>query len=169
VLVAYYPSAIPDPFREMPVNMRVLVHLAGEEVGVTRTTEILGIQGKRKTVRKSIPEGVGTSGFIKKLAYPAYAYEGVEPGFAEHDLEEFDKVAWGLAWTRSLDAVRKGFRAEVDIERVWDDHVECEFLQVLHIPNLLVTRSRADTGACQWNSYPATRTRQWRQWSQGRM
>lgn len=106
--------------------MRVLVHLAGEEVGVTRTSEILGIQGKRKTVRKSIPEGVGTSGFIKKLAYPAYAYESVEPGFAEHDLEEFDKVAWGLAWTRSLDAVRKGFRAEVNIERVWDDHVERE-------------------------------------------
>ncbi|KAF2433443.1 dienelactone hydrolase-like protein [Tothia fuscella] len=128
VLVAYYPSSIPDPFREFPVNTRVLVHLAGEEVGVTRTQELLGIQGKRKTVRKSIPEGVGISGFIKKLAYPSYAYEGVEPGFAEWDLEEFDKVASRIAWTRSLDAVRKGFRAEVDIEKVWDEHVELEFV-----------------------------------------
>jgi hypothetical protein len=127
VLIAYYPSTITDPFRAFPYGMKVLVHLAGEEVGVTRTQEVLGIQGKRKTVRKSIPEGTGTSGFIKKLAYPSYTYDGVEPGFAEHDLEEYDKVASRIAWTRSLDMVRKAFHAEVDLEKIWDNHVECKY------------------------------------------
>jgi len=44
-------------------------------------------------------------------------------GFAETDLEEFDKVAAGLAWTRSLAAVRRGFEIEVDLEGVWEEHV----------------------------------------------
>jgi hypothetical protein len=47
-----------------------------------------------------------------------YVYAGVDPGFAEHDLDEYDRVAAGLAWTRSLGAVRKGFKISVDLEGV---------------------------------------------------
>jgi len=105
--------------------MKVLVHLAGHEVGVNRNPEVFGIQGKRRTVTKRIPEGTGIGGSLK-LAYPSYTYEGAEPGFAEHDLDEYNKIAARLAWSRSLDCVRKAFRAEVDLEKVWEQHVERE-------------------------------------------
>ncbi len=55
--------------------------------------------------------------------YKAYSYPEAEAGFAEVDLEEFDKVAAGLAWTRTLAAVRRGFEIEVDLEGVWEEHV----------------------------------------------
>lgn len=125
-LVAYYPSAIPDPHSSFPIGMKVLVHLAGGEVGVTRNPEMLGIQGKRRTVTKRIPEGTGTGGLLK-LAYPSYTYDGVEPGFAEWDLDEWDKSAERLAWTRSLDVLRKAFGTEVPMEALWEEHLKCGF------------------------------------------
>jgi len=129
-LVAYYPGAVPDVHTSFPIGLKVLVHLAGAEVGVTRNAEVLGIQGKRKTTRKSVPQGLGTGGLLK-LAWPAYAYEGVEPGFAEHDLEEYNRIAEGVAWARSLDCLRKAFGAEVDLERNWEEHINCECGAVL--------------------------------------
>ena len=124
-LVAYYPSAIPH--EGLPMGVRVLVHLAGESVGVARNPEVLGIQGKRRTVSKKIPAGMGTGGSLR-MGKPTYTYEGVEPGFAEKDLEEYDGIAAGLAWSRSLACVRRAFGAEVDLESVWEDHVECKFV-----------------------------------------
>ncbi|KAF2247202.1 hypothetical protein BU26DRAFT_343759 [Trematosphaeria pertusa] len=132
-LIAYYPSSIPDPRQRFSASFRVLVHLAqgsGPEdnsVGVTRRPEVLGLQGKRKTVRKRITSGIGAGGLQSKIEYPAFTYEGVDPGFAEHDLDEYDAVADALAWSRSLSMVRRGFGAEVDLERVWEDNVESKF------------------------------------------
>jgi len=125
-LVAYYPSAIPDPNTSFPISLRVVVHLAGTDVGVTRNAEVLGIQGKRKTRSKRIGTGLGYGGGLD-LAYPSYTYADVEPGFAEKDLPEFDKVADRLAWTRTLECIRKGFRVEVDLERIWEEHTERTF------------------------------------------
>ncbi|KAF1987666.1 dienelactone hydrolase-like protein [Aulographum hederae CBS 113979] len=125
-LVAYYPSAIPDPTASFPISLRVVVHLAGEEVGVTKTTEVLGLQGKRRTRQKRIGSGKGTGGSLE-LAYPSYTYADVEPGFAEYDLDEYDKTAERLSWSRSLDVVRKGFRIEVDLEKIWEEHLDYEF------------------------------------------
>jgi hypothetical protein len=45
-------------------------------------------------------------------SYPVYKYSNVEPGFAEHDLDEYNRVSAALAWSRSLAAVRKGFRTD---------------------------------------------------------
>jgi hypothetical protein len=42
----------------------------------------------------------------------------------DHDLEEYDAVADAIAWSRSLSTVRRGFSAEVDLEKVWDESVE---------------------------------------------
>lgn len=56
-------------------------------------------------------------------AFNNYIYQDVQPGFAEHDLDEFDKVAASLAWTRTLAAVRKGFKIDPDLEKVWEEHV----------------------------------------------
>lgn len=55
-----------------------------------------------------------------------YSYSGVEAGFAEADLEQYDKVSASLAWSRSLAALRKGFEIQVDLEKIWDDHVARE-------------------------------------------
>jgi hypothetical protein len=51
-----------------------------------------------------------------------FTYEGVLPGFAERDLEEFESVAAGLAWSRTLGVLRKAFGVEGDLERVWEEH-----------------------------------------------
>lgn len=115
----------------MSASFRVLVHLAQgtaqsetPTVGVTRRPEVLGLQGKRRTVQKRITPGIGAGGLQSKITYPMYTYENVDIGFAEHDLDEYDAVADALAWSRSLSMVRRGFGAEVDLERVWEENVE---------------------------------------------
>lgn len=129
-LVAYYPSSIPDTRHRFTSSFRVLVHLAEgtkgheEVVGVTRRPEVLGIQGKRKTVRKRVTPGIGAGGLQDKIVYPCYTYEDVDAGFAEHDLDAYDAVADAIAWSRSLSTVRRGFSAEVDLERVWEENEE---------------------------------------------
>lgn len=60
-------------------------------------------------------------------AFPSYTYQGVDVGFAEHDLDEFNKVAASLAWTRTLGTLRKAFNIEVDLEKIWEEHVALEF------------------------------------------
>ncbi|KAF2220040.1 hypothetical protein BDZ85DRAFT_242661 [Elsinoe ampelina] len=56
-----------------------------------------------------------------------YVYEGVRPGFAEGDVEEYDSVAKELAFGRSLTLIRKAFGVpEVDVEGIrdaWMDEV----------------------------------------------
>ena len=75
-----------------------MVHLAqgsgdDETVGVVRQPEVLGIQAKKRTVTKRVTPGIGAGGLLEKMKYPAYTYEGVDPGFAEHDLDQYDAVA----------------------------------------------------------------------------
>jgi hypothetical protein len=43
-------------------------------------------------------------------SFPVYTYGSVEPGFAEHDLDEYNRVSASLSWSRSLAAVRRGFK-----------------------------------------------------------
>lgn len=105
-----------------PPSVQVLVHLAGAEINVSMTPQVLGIQGKRKTVRKRVDPGEGYGGSLK-LGYQAYTYEGSEPGFAEHDLDEYDPVAESVALTRSLATLHKGFRMEPSIESTRDELV----------------------------------------------
>ncbi|KIW05527.1 hypothetical protein, variant [Verruconis gallopava] len=52
-----------------------------------------------------------SQGFVP--SFPVYLYSGVEPGFAEHDLDEFNRVSASLAWSRSLAAVRRGFKKDI--------------------------------------------------------
>ncbi|KAI1813282.1 dienelactone hydrolase [Poronia punctata] len=126
VLVAYYPTRIPDPRGKFPLGVEVLVHLGkerGEEevgVDVVSHSQLVGIQGKRRVSRRRLPakkKNLGTGGKLmmaeEGFAYSCYLYDA-PPGFAEHDLEdEFDRVADDLAFTRSLMVVRRGFRMVV--------------------------------------------------------
>lgn len=101
----------------------MVVHLAnGEEVGIVKQTQMIGIQGKKRTVRRTIGRGIGTGGSLQ-MAYPSYAYNAT-PGFAEHDLDEFDRVSAELAWSRSLAVARRAFRRDVDLESVLEKNVE---------------------------------------------
>ena len=104
------------------MSVKVLVHLAGSEINVARNTEVLGIQGKRKTFRKRIDPGEGY-GATLKLGYRAYNYPGAEPGFAEHDLDEYDPIAESVAFSRTLSTLQKGFRLEPNVEGIRDEFV----------------------------------------------
>ena len=59
-----------------------------------------------------------------KFAYPTHRYEEAEPGFAEHDLDEFERVSAELAWGRSVETVRKGIGMDVELGRVVEENVQ---------------------------------------------
>ena len=127
LLIAYYPTAIPDPQGRFPSSIRALVHLpAGEDIGVVKQTQMVGIQGKRRVTRKRIESGLGTGGTLR-LAYPTYTYDA-DPGFAEHDLDEYDRVSAELAWSRSLATARKAFAIDPDLEFALEQNVQGESL-----------------------------------------
>lgn len=129
VLVAYYPPRVPDVRGVFPGGLGVLVHVAGDEVGVVRQSQIVGFQGKRRVVARAV-RGVGAGGRARvagdECAYPCYWYDAA-PGFAEGDLDEYEPVAAELAWSRSLGAVRKAMGVHVDVERVVEGNLEGEW------------------------------------------
>ncbi|KAI3393586.1 hypothetical protein diail_3935 [Diaporthe ilicicola] len=106
-LVAYYPNIIPDPRAAFPSTMEVVVHLAGDEVGEVRHSQLASVQGKRKVVRHDLKGGPG-KGRKLDMAYPCYKYDA-EPGFAERDLDVYDEDSALLAQDRSLMAAKKAF------------------------------------------------------------
>jgi hypothetical protein len=63
--------------------------------------------------------------FAPRFSY--YTYNDVDPGFAEHDLDTYDRVAYSLAWSRSLGAVRKGFKIQADLEGVRESFAALSF------------------------------------------
>ncbi|TFA98385.1 hypothetical protein CCMA1212_009887 [Trichoderma ghanense] len=127
LLIAYYPTAIPDPKGRFPNNISALVHLiGGEDIDVTVQSQMVGIQGKRRTSRRTIQPGMGTGGLLR-FAYPSYTYQA-QPGFAEHDLDEYDAISADLAWSRNLAAARRAFGQTVDLEHVWEQNVQGKVL-----------------------------------------
>ena len=75
--------------------------------------------------------------------FKAWKYPGVEPGFAEHDLEEYDRVSASLSWSRSLKALRKGFKMDPDLEAVREEQLVCS----LDLKDAAATVSRMTPGA----------------------
>lgn len=133
LLIAYYPSRIPDPLGKFPSHINVLVHLAGGEVGLVKHSQMAGIQGKRRVVKRVLDPGIG-AGKINKLAYPSYTYNA-EPGFAEHDIDEYEKISADLAWSRSLAAARKAFnRPNNNLELLVDENHQGMRLAVKPLP-----------------------------------
>lgn len=108
-LVAYYPDLIPDPRAPFPSAIEVSVHLAGEEVGVVKHSQLAGAGGKRRVVRKGLEEERKGGDQMAEVTYPCYKYDA-EPGFAEQDLDVYDGDSAALAWNRSLATVKRAFR-----------------------------------------------------------
>lgn len=128
LLIAYYPTSIPDPKGRFPSSIKTLVHLAGEDVGVVKQSQMIGIQGKRRVTRRKLERGLGT-GETLRLAYPSYTYSA-EPGFAEHDLDIYKRVPAELAFSRSLAVARDAFKQHVDLELALDTNVQGEKIRV---------------------------------------
>ena len=61
--------------------------------------------------------------------HPSFRYPDTHEGFAEHDLDEYDKTAATLAWSRTLGILRRAFETDldVDLEGIWDNHTRLEF------------------------------------------
>ena len=90
-----------------------------------------------------------------------YSYPAVEAGFAEENLEQYDKVSASLAWSRTLSILRKAFDIEVDLEKIWDDHVACQFPRLKKFnPKAADQRSPE-----KWSSSPNTQTPPFPPWS----
>ena len=67
----------------------------------------------------------GSQGMAPK--FRSYSYPQTDIGFAEADLDTFDKLSASIAWTRTLAAVRKGLEVEVDLEMVREEHIRGKF------------------------------------------
>jgi hypothetical protein len=61
--------------------------------------------------------------------HPSFTYPDTEEGFAEHDLEEYDKVGASLAWSRTLGILRRAFVMDVDLDAIWEEHTRLEFAE----------------------------------------
>jgi hypothetical protein len=64
--------------------------------------------------------------------FKTHVYSDVYPGFAESDLQEYDKFAAGLSWGRTLACLRRAFGMVVDLERVVDEYNTCKFVDSHH-------------------------------------
>ncbi|ORY59253.1 dienelactone hydrolase [Pseudomassariella vexata] len=135
-LIAYYPTRIPDPKAKFPSAVHVLVHLPFGEVGVVKQSQLVGFQGKKRFGKRTIDQGVGIGGSLN-IAYPAYSYDA-EPGFAEHDMDEFDQVSAELAWSRTLATAKKTFGMDSRLEAVVENNMHAKF-NTCNVPGLMST------------------------------
>lgn len=55
-----------------------------------------------------------------------FFYRGIKPGFAE-DGAAFDKSSDNLAYTRTLELLRRTLGPRHDLDKIWDRHTELEF------------------------------------------
>ena len=63
-----------------------------------------------------------------RMRFPAvecFFYRGIAPGFAEAD--KFDKSSFSLAYTRTLELLRRVLGPRYDLDKIWDRHTELEF------------------------------------------
>ncbi|KAF4556181.1 Hypothetical protein D9617_1g080560 [Elsinoe fawcettii] len=129
--IAYYPPQIPSVGSiTYPASVSILIHLcANSTISVSKRPEVLGIQGSRtRTVQKRVESGAGLGGEVELgrkgvdgEKVRTYVYEGVQPGFAEGDVDAYDSVSKEMAFGRSLKLIRKAFQVpEVDVEGIRD-------------------------------------------------
>ncbi len=56
----------------------------------------------------------------------SFYYRGIGPGFAEAG-KAFDKSSYNLAYTRTLEMLRRVLGPRYDLDKIWDRHTELEF------------------------------------------
>ncbi|KAL4985121.1 hypothetical protein BDW68DRAFT_165680 [Aspergillus falconensis] len=128
-LVCYYPTSIPDIRSRYPPSVQMLTHLAGDTIDVVTTPTVLGLQGKKKKSTRRINPGIGT-GELLDIGHRAYTYSDAQPGFAEVDLDEYHRLDADLAFTRTLEVLRKAYGREGDLEKPWEEHLQGKFFSM---------------------------------------
>ncbi|RDW67228.1 dienelactone hydrolase [Aspergillus mulundensis] len=128
-LVCYYPSSIPDIRSKYPPSVQMLTHLAGDTIDVVTTPTLLGLQGKKKVSRRQINPGIGT-GELLDIGHRAYTYSDAEPGFAEVDLDEYHRLDADLAFSRTLDVLRRSYGREGDLVKPLEEHLQGKFFSM---------------------------------------
>ncbi len=103
--------------------MRILTHLAGEAIDVITIPTVLGLQGKKKRSTRQINPGIGV-GEQLEIGHRAYTYSESEPGFAEVDQDEYNRLDADLAFTRSLEVLRRAYGQDRDLEKPWEEHLQ---------------------------------------------
>lgn len=109
-LVAYYPPSLPSWFHEStigyPNSLSICAHLPAG-----------GVQKRAKQ--------------HEKPKCKCYEYPGASEGFAELDHLHYHSKSAELAWSRSLEYLRKGFgngaEKMEDLEKIWEAHTALEF------------------------------------------
>jgi hypothetical protein len=107
--------------------VQILTHLAGDTIDVVTTPTLLGLQGKKKRSTRRINPGIGT-GELLDIGHRAYTYSDAQPGFAEVDLDEYHRLDADLAFTRTLEVLRKAYGREGDLEQPWEEHLQGTFI-----------------------------------------
>lgn len=88
-------------------SIRVLVYLTVGEVREVKQTQMVGIQDQKQVTKRSLDRWFSIGGTLQ-LGYPDYSSKA-EAGFAEHDLDEYNRICAELAWSRSAATARRAF------------------------------------------------------------
>jgi len=101
LIIAYYPPMLPGASRGFHPGIKIPINLPASAP--------FSLSGR----------GVKVS-----------VYEGMEAGFAEEEDGggSYDRIATGLAYSRSLAVLRGTVGPEVDLEGIWSEHMLCEFV-----------------------------------------
>lgn len=100
-VIAYYPTALPPGFKVHP-SINVVLHLP------ISTNFSPGSSPPHVAVR---------------------IYPDVQSGFAESSFQSYDRVAAGLAYSRTLDLLRRTIGPRIDLEDIWTEHMLYEFVE----------------------------------------
>lgn len=100
-MIAYYPTALPAGFNIHP-SINVLLHLP------ISTPFSPGSRPPHVAVR---------------------TYPDVLPGFAETSYQSYDRVSASLAYSRTLDLLRRTIGPVIDLEEIWSEHMLYEFVE----------------------------------------
>jgi len=91
------------------------------------------ITSLRSDIVKEVPIIVHMSGEALSIGqtfpenFEKYTYENTKPGFIDSENKNYDKAATGMAYARSLAALRRTLGPTYDLAAVWEEHCRYEF------------------------------------------
>jgi len=95
--------------------------------GVAPYLDKAGAQGRPVMFHFADPDAAAFEALRSRFpAVEAFVYRGIAPGFAEAG-DSFDKSSFTLAYTRTLELLRRVLGPRYDLDKIWDRHTELEF------------------------------------------
>ena len=94
--------------------------------GIASFFDTAGAQGRPVMFHFADPDAAAFERVRTRFpAVESFFYRGVTAGFAEAD--KFDKSSFSLAYTRTLELLRRVLGPRYDLDKIWDRHTELEF------------------------------------------